>query len=112
MMLNALYFEHDSLVTLLGGIPFAWLAQNGVTALKNLHTRHGPISLEARMRDAQTCGLRIWSARTDAVPSVMRLPDHFALECDAAQAVLEAGGIIRPRGQPRELTLLLRRGAP
>jgi|GEM_PF-559964 len=112
MMLNSLYFEHDGLVTLLGGIPFAWLAQNGVTALKNLHAQRGPISLEARMRDAQTCRLRVWSARAEAVPPVMHLPDHFALECDPAQAALEAGGIIRPRGKLRELTLLLRRGVP
>lgn len=112
MMLNAFYFEHDGRVTLLGGIPFPWLVQNEVTALKNLHVRGGLVSLEARMRDAQTCRLRLWSTPAEAIPAVIRLPDHLVPECDPAQAVVETGGMIRLRGHPRELTLLLRRGLP
>jgi hypothetical protein len=108
MMLNAFYFEHDGVVTLLGGIPFAWLAKNGVTALKGLHTRHGRISLEATMRDSQTCQLSLQAVDAEAMPPVLTVPDHYRATCESAAVAVESAGKFRVRGRPRELGLLLR----
>lgn len=75
MMLNALYFEHDGMVTVLGSIPFAWLRRNGTTALRNLHTPRGLVTLEATMVDARQCRVRL----AGALPGRIRFPDHFAV---------------------------------
>jgi hypothetical protein len=108
MMLNAVYFEHDGVVTLLGGIPLPWLIRNGLTALRNLHTRHGRVSLEAQSGDGSTCELRLSLVSGEHLPPVLRLPSHFTIERDPAVATIEPGNLVRLRDKPRQLKLLLR----
>lgn len=79
MILKSFYFEHDHRVTLLGGIPFAWLRNNGTTALRNLHTPRGRLDLEAEMQDDGSCEVRLGADRPEAMPEGARLPDHLTV---------------------------------
>lgn len=77
MILNALYFEHDGVATLLGNIPFAWLRRNGTTALHNLRTPRGRLGLEVVMRDARSGTVRLTADPAEAMPGSIRFPMHL-----------------------------------
>ncbi len=77
MMLNSLYFEHDGMVTLLGGVPWLWLVENGTTLLRNLHTPLGSVSLEAQMTDREHCRVTLRASGAGVLPPLVRLPEHF-----------------------------------
>jgi hypothetical protein len=103
MMLNALYFEHDGMVTLLGNIPFSWLIQNGKTALRELHTATGKVTLEVDAVDARQCRLRM----TGSLPGRIRFPDHFVVSSQN-EAIVECGsGFFELREKTKEGVFLL-----
>jgi hypothetical protein len=103
MMLNALYFEHDGMVTLLGNIPFSWLIQNGKTALRELHTATGKVTLEVDAVDARQCRLRM----TGALPGRIRFPDHFVVSSQN-EAIVDCGsGYFELREKTEEGVFLL-----
>lgn len=104
MMLNCLYFEHDGMVTLLGGVPFLWLARNGVTALQNLRTTRGGVSLEARMLDRQRCRLTV----RGVLPARVQLPDHLIVSDISPRSVKKSRGLLQIPGDTQELVLVLR----
>jgi hypothetical protein len=79
MMLRALYFEHDGLVALLGGVPWAWLRENQVTRRDGLYTPRGRLDLEATMVDAQQCRLTLRAAKPGVLPARLRMPEHFEI---------------------------------
>ena len=108
MMLNSLYFEHDGRVTLLGGVPWLWLADNGVTALQNLRTPRGEVSLEARMLDRQRCQLTVRAAKPGVLPGRVQLPDHFLVSDISPQAVKRKDGLLEFPADAREIRFLLR----
>lgn len=86
LLLNALYFPDGQGATLFGGIPFAWLRWNAVTVLSNLHTPTGRLTLNAVMLDAARCRVTLIADRPAAMPTTLRLPDHFTVEETAARA--------------------------
>lgn len=108
MMLNSLYFEHDGVATLLGGIPFAWLAANETTAIKNLYTHRGRLNLEAKMSDTQNCRLVLSAADKKALPRLVRIPEHFAVKsCAPATAADKGHGLYQIQGEPAEISFIL-----
>lgn len=108
MLLNSLYFECDGRVTLLGGVPFLWLANNGVTTLKNLRTTRGSVSLEARMLDRQRCRLIVRASSRGVLSPLIRLPDHFIVSDVSPRAVKKGQGLLQFPGDAQELRLVLR----
>jgi hypothetical protein len=86
MLIRSLYFtddgSRDSSATLLAGVPFAWLRKNGTTALRNLRTPEGAISLEAVMLDAQRCAIVLEASTPSAMPRRIRFPEYFAVTVD------------------------------
>ncbi len=91
MILKSFYFEHGATVTLLAGIPFAWLRGNGITALHNLHTARGSVDIEAKMRDDGACELLLSADSAGAMPRNIRIPDHFKVRTPS-HAIRELGG--------------------
>lgn len=77
MMVKSLYYEDDGVATLFGAVPFAWLRWNGSTALTNLHTPHGRVSLEAVMLDDRRCRVTLTAVDAGSLPSSVRVPDYF-----------------------------------
>jgi hypothetical protein len=67
--------------------------------------------LEALLSDDQTCELRLSLVNGDHLPPVLRLPNHFTIECDPAMATIEPGNVVRLRDKPRQVKLLLRPAA-
>lgn len=108
MMLSSFYFENaDDDVTLLAGIPFLWLQMNGRTALTQLHTSKGQLSIEANM-EGDHC--RLWFRAEDdgALPTCVRIPEHFEV-IDAAGACRDPGvQRFRTESGCREVKFLLR----
>ena len=98
MILKSFYFEHDHTLTLLGGIPFAWLRSNGTTALRNLHTPQGRLNLEAEMQDDGSCEVRFDADRPEAMPGVARLPDHLTVLSCGDGCLAAEGNLIRFTG--------------
>jgi hypothetical protein len=77
MMVKSLYFEDAGTATLFGAFPFAWLRDNGTTALRRLHTLAGSLTLEATMIDPQHCRISLSADRAAAMPRHVRFPDHL-----------------------------------
>jgi hypothetical protein len=77
MMLNSLYFETEKSVTLLGGIPFAWLKENQITALKNLYTTSGVINLEIKSTGPKECIVSLSSVDHNTLPGTIRFPEYL-----------------------------------
>lgn len=77
MILNSICYESERLseVILLGGTPFEYLASNGITSLKRLRTANGMIDLEITCTDSDTLEMTLSSP--DALPSRIRIPEHF-----------------------------------
>ena len=109
MMLNCLYFEHDGLVTLLGGVPWAWLRGNKVTRLEGLHTPQGRFDLEATMLDAQHCRLTLRAAAPGVLPARLCLPEYFELCTADPTPAPRTKQYLELARHPRTTTLLLRK---
>lgn len=107
MMLNCLYFEHDGRVTLLGGVPFLWLQTNGVTALQNLRTTRGSVSLEARMLDRQRCRMTVRASARGALPRLVQLPDHLVVSDVSPRAVTKGRGLLQIPPDAQDLRFVL-----
>lgn len=108
MMLNSLYFEHDGMLTLLGGVPWLWLANNGVTALQNLRTPRGRVSLEARMEAGHRCRLTVRASAAGVLPSLIQLPDQFIVGDVSPPASKKGGNVLQFSEGALELRLILR----
>ena len=111
MMLNSIYFEHDGMATLLGGIPFAWLAENCLTSLADLYTTRGKLSIDARMTDDDHCRLSVSASAGDVLPRKIRLPEHFEVTDVPAALTREEGGTFRAAKEIRQFSLTLRNRA-
>lgn len=111
MMLNAIYFEHAGVATLLGGIPFPWLVKNGTTALRRFHTPRGKLAIEARMVDNRSCRLTLSAIDPGALPSSIRVPNHLRVVSAPPQAANSGGGRYRVTASPQELGFLVQRQA-
>lgn len=98
MMLNAFYFESDGEVVLFGGVPFAWLADNGRTALEGLYTPGGRIRLEATMLDAGQCRIALSADSPGAMPVRIRIPDFLRVVSSTNGRRLENGVFAVPEG--------------
>lgn len=96
MMVKSLYLEDGDTATLFGGIPYCWLQWNGTTALTNLRTPRGRMSLEAVMLDERRCRVSVYGD----LPAAVRLPEHFTIEHHAGYVVTLA-----PNQQHLELVL-------
>jgi hypothetical protein len=107
MMLNSLYFEHDDMVTLLGGVPFLWLQANGVTSLQNFHTPRGTVSLEARMLNRHRCRLTVRASDSGVLPRLVQVPDHFLLSEVSPHAVRKDRGVLQFASDAQELSVVL-----
>jgi hypothetical protein len=105
MMLNALYFEHDGLVTLLGGVPWAWLRANQVTRVDGLYTPQGRLSLDVTMVDARHCRLVLSAAAPGVLPARLCLPEHFELRQSDPAPARRMKQVVEIAGQPRRITL-------
>ena len=80
MTLRLFWFEYDGVVTVLGGLPFEYLRQNGTTALRGMYTPAGRVSLDAvASGDGQHCTVRL----SGALPRRLRFPDFLSVRCDA-----------------------------
>lgn len=110
MMLNCFFLEHDGMATILGGIPFAWLAKNGVTSLKNLYTARGELSVSAQMLDDRRCRLSVYTSSGGVLPRLIRLPEHFEASNVSSTLVREGGGRFQISEKARELSLVVREG--
>jgi hypothetical protein len=108
MMLNSLYFEHDGMVTLLGGVPFLWLQSNGITRLQNLYTTRGTVLLETRMLDRHRCALVVRASDSGVLPRLVQVPDHFLLSEVSPHAVRQDRGVLQFAGDTGEIRLVLR----
>ncbi len=109
MMLNALYFEGDEAVTLLGAIPAPWLREGTDVALDNLHTTNGRVSLQIRRTDDTHCGVTLSAVDAGAIPDAIRFPEHWHAKSRSA-AVKDSGqGRFVVSGKPRavEFTIAL-----
>ena len=111
MMLNCIYFEHDGVATLLGGVPFAWLVDNCLTSLTDLYTTRGKVSIDARMLDSERCRLTVEASAGDVLPPRIRLPEHFEASNVPAALTSEGGGVFKLKGEMREFSLILQKGA-
>lgn len=77
MMIRSIYYEYGDTGLLLGCVPFGWLADNGITELKNLRTPRGTVSLRAEMISPAQCRVQISGSKPDVLPGVLRIPEHF-----------------------------------
>lgn len=100
MMLKSFYFEYHDMVTLLAGVPYAWLRQNGLTELFNLHTPHGIFSLRAKVDDADLCLVSLW-VENGILPGRIRFPDHFEVESVSEGMGMENGYYVPAAGSVR-----------
>ena len=106
MMLNAFYFEHDGMATLLGGLPFAWLRGNGRTVLKDLVTLNGRVTMTIEKLDEKTCRLTLSADNQKKQPARFRFPDHFIVTSQN-DSVTDCGHGIFERRKDAESTVFL-----
>jgi hypothetical protein len=77
MMLNSFCFETDKGVTLLGGIPFAWLQKNKKTSLHKLYTPAGYVNIDITATSPGICTVSVSSINKDAMPANIRFPEYL-----------------------------------
>jgi hypothetical protein len=107
MMLNAFYFEHDGMVTLLGGLPFAWLKGNGRTVLKDLFTLCGRVTMTIDKVDEKACRLTLSTDRKQDRPIRLRFPEHFIVTSQDHSVADCGNGIFERRKDTKSLVFLL-----
>jgi hypothetical protein len=95
MMLNSFYFETDKGVTLLGGIPFAWLQKNKITSLRKLYTSNGSINIEIAAISPETCTVSLSSDDKNAIPLNIRFPEYFNAITKSNSVVNKGGGMFK-----------------
>ena len=108
MIVRSSYFEDRGTVTLLGGVPFAWLRQNGTTALGGLYTPAGQVSIRARMTDRTHCRVRVSADAPGVLPSTIRLPGHFRVESAVSAVFISKGGCLTLPSGAQEVEFILR----
>jgi len=79
VILDSIYFEQGECVTILGGMPYAWLEDNGVTSVTGLRTPHGVVDIRAAV-DGDCCRVEISTQHTGKLPRTIRVPDHFSVK--------------------------------
>ena len=77
MMLNSFWFETEKGVTLLGGIPFAWLQKNKKTLLQQLFTTTGCINIEIEAVSPEKCTVSLSTRDKGAIPVNIRFPEYL-----------------------------------
>ena len=103
MMLDALYFECDGVVTLLGAIPPPWLREASDVAINSLHTTHGRVSLRIRRTDDTHRGVTLSAVETGAIPTGLRFPEHWGALSRSAAVKDNGQGRFTVTGTPREI---------
>ncbi|MCC6579222.1 MAG: hypothetical protein IT440_02185 [Phycisphaeraceae bacterium] len=93
MMIKSFLFDDDESIVLLGGIPFAWLTDNGLTALRNLAVPGGTISIEIVSRSAKSCELTLSTSTPGLLSKPFRFPDHFLVQPLADSTVRKDHGL-------------------
>ncbi len=107
MILNSLYFESEQGVTLLGGIPFAWLEANQITTLKNLYTTSGVINLEIEATGPKKYIVSLTSVDQNALPGKIRFPEYLNAKAKSSSLVNKGKGYFEVKGQPDKLVFML-----
>ena len=95
MMLNSFYFETDKGVTLLGGIPFAWLQNNKKTLLRNLYTPGGSINIEITAVSPKSCAVSLSSDNRNALPVNLRFPEYLHATTESPSVVDAGNGFFK-----------------
>jgi hypothetical protein len=95
MMLNSFYFETEKGVTLLGGIPFAWLQKNKKTSLQKLYTTTGCINLEITAISTEKCTVSLTSENKSAIPVNLRFPEYLHAATNSKSVVDKGNGIFK-----------------
>jgi hypothetical protein len=103
MMLNSFYFETDQGVTLLGGIPFAWLQQNKKTSLRKLYTTNGYVNLEIMAINPETCTVCLSSSNSKALPSNIRFPEYLHAIAKSPSVINTGDGLFKVKNQVDEI---------
>ena len=106
MMVKSFYFEHGGAAAIFGGIPFEWLAMNGATAIENLHTPRGALSLRAEMSGPERCRVQLTGSKPGTLPARLLIPGHFSI-----LPVPSRKKYVEVPGGRREVTITLARGS-
>jgi hypothetical protein len=107
MMLDAIWYEFGGTATLLGAVPFAWLIENGLTALRGLHTERGRLDIEIRAAGPSRCEVTICGENERTLPGRVRVPGHFAVRWQTPGVSEADDGLYELPAGTRELTLTL-----
>jgi hypothetical protein len=107
MMLNSFYFETDTGVTLLGGIPFKWLQENKKTSLRNLYTSDGCINIEITSLNPGTCSVSLSSANIKNLPENIRLPEYFHATTKSKSVVNTGNGMFKVTGSVDNIVFII-----
>jgi hypothetical protein len=95
MMLNSFYFETDKGVTILGGIPFAWLQNNKKTVFRNLYTPGGPINIEITAVSPKSCVVSLSADNRNALPVNLRFPEYLHATTKSPSVVDAGNGFFK-----------------
>jgi hypothetical protein len=77
MMINALYFRDGDSAVILGGVPWEWLLKNRITALRNLNTPHGVVSLEVQALQGAVCAVSLLAGDRFSFPRYLKLNEEY-----------------------------------
>lgn len=89
MILRSFYYEYKDeqqgdVVLVLGGLPWAWLKDNGTTALRNLRTRSGLVNVEVVPAGGDS-GFMVTLQRATAAGVLLRFPVFMvAVPCSSS----------------------------
>jgi hypothetical protein len=75
MLIREIYFERDGTAIVGGGLPWQILRKNKVTALEELFTRRGKVSVRFEMIDDKQSVLKL----EGALPPKIRIPDFLRI---------------------------------
>jgi hypothetical protein len=103
MMLNSFYFETDKGVTLLGGIPFAWLQKNKKSSLRNLYTSNGIINIEITAISPEGCTVTLSSDNQNALPVNIRFPEYLHATTKSHSVISKGDGSFKLTGPVKSI---------
>ncbi len=101
MMVKSFYFENKGEAVLLGGIPFAWLKDNGRTSIEGLYTPAGRVSVKAEMLGDERCSIVLSAGSSEAMPERIRIPGFLSVESSSSGLRPENGGFSVTAGTAR-----------
>ena len=107
MMLNSFYFDTDKGVTLLGGIPFAWLQKNKKTSLQKLYTTTGCINLEIKAINPEKCTVSLTSDSKSAIPVNIRFPEYLHATTNSKLVIDKGNGMFKVTGPVQNILFSL-----